>query len=780
MPDIWQVCLQIAGREDDADADEIVLFRIHLETLSIEVADDPDDNFYHPMYLRVVVLHDRQANFVNIAVRDVPATIRAVNLTTPLGEHAVTRENASDDFDFECPLTTFTACLDEATAKETLISWLRLGTVKLSFIADPASHLRVEALLEEAGAIERDFDYELPSGLHSDTHINAGKLCYSETAITRMAAAFDSLFKDVPFDTIVTNGWAMSTIARRISDRRSLGSPTRIIQDVVCEDSASPSLCVDLFPENRVLILTDVVVTGAQLRRIRAIVERTGATVVGAGAIALAEPIRATGPLSFKPLLHLQMTIWDPADGLPEMMTSREKRVFNPVSGTMTRRAPQARSPSEFLEYDANALQFWEYIEKTGALEQHRREGSTHYLAFVNMQRLLTDNVLAEELVHRLRLRVREQLERPDIVLVPGRPRSLLFARLLVDSFRHDGGLSIELVVARRVRRKGTQRFAPSTWVIPQEHRRQLRGKQVLLVDAAVGHGTTVDGLGRQVAALGPSLLCVAVLLSRLSEGCEAAFNARLSGGFASLFRLPIPPRIIRGEDPSMCPVCSRIRAIREVARASGVEAVQRWAEHLGQGFRRRDAVQGSSASGEVQLPLFPGGDHFLQRCHSAVASGVTLHALNAAMTNGMAPLKLPELFNSRIPSRNRAGIALHLPEAALTWSGECLRSDLTRFLRDHQGPRVWAAVAELLARTGSWQWLEYLPELLRKTRRSKQRKLASFFNHLACSAVLTKAMHPEHEGIMRVRLEALLREPENVPYHEGLQCILDTLGRGA
>ena len=52
-------------------------------------------------------------------------------------------------------------------------------------------------LAGEAGAIERAYDYVLPSGLHSDTHVRVGKLCHSEERLKEVAGALHRLFSDV-------------------------------------------------------------------------------------------------------------------------------------------------------------------------------------------------------------------------------------------------------------------------------------------------------------------------------------------------------------------------------------------------------------------------------------------------------------------------------------------------------------------------------------------------------------------------------------------------------
>ena len=77
----------------------------------------------------------------------------------------------------------------------------------------------------------------------------------------------------------------------------------------------------------------------------------------------------------------------------------------------------------------------------------------------------------------------------------------------------------------------------------------------------------------------------------------------------------------------------------------------------------------------------------FLDTCRPGIASGVTLHALNAARTNGMAPLRLPELMDRHIPPKNRAAMVENLPTGVVAWSEEFLVRDLEAVICDADKP---------------------------------------------------------------------------------------------
>src|SRR5205823_4861122 len=106
-----------------------------------------------------------------------------------------------------------------------------------------------------------------------------------------------------------------------------------------------------------------------------------------------------------------------------------------------------------------------------------------------------------------------------------------------------------------------------------------------------------------------------------------AAFQARLNGGFFRLFHLPIPPVVIRGTDPSLCPYCLRKIAVRDAAKKSGLQAIHWWAERLSRpslSDSQLSEAEPRVASRAEQPSLFPIPDPtFLERCRGSVAGGV-------------------------------------------------------------------------------------------------------------------------------------------------------------
>jgi hypothetical protein len=169
---------------------------------------------------------------------------------------------------------------------------------------------------------------------------------------------------------------------------------------------------------------------------------------------------------------------------------------------------------------------------------------------------------------------------------------------------------------------------------------------RVVVADAATGHGDTLDELTLLSAQAGAASVAASVLLSRLSEGCEDAFDTRLRAGFARLFSLPVRPITVHNR--SQCTMCERRDNLQEAVTELPAGPVRELAKQLASAprFRRRaDKSEPPSVRIARQIALFP-----LERCRRGVASGIALHALHAAMWNGMAHLSLPELTYDNIP----------------------------------------------------------------------------------------------------------------------------------
>src|SRR5205807_4127210 len=142
----------------------------------------------------------------------------------------------------------------------------------------------------------------------------------------------------------------------------------------------------DIAVESRVLVLVDVVVTGRLLERLTRIVQEARATVVATGSIAKASVAKVPDTVRF--LSAVKMRLDEPRKclrcGVLQLLE------FNPYANCMTVKLENARSPSQFIAYDDEAREFWEFVNTADAYQKHYIERNCHYTASVDTARLLS------------------------------------------------------------------------------------------------------------------------------------------------------------------------------------------------------------------------------------------------------------------------------------------------------------------------------------------------------------------------------------------------------
>jgi hypothetical protein len=284
-------------------------------------------------------------------------------------------------------------------------------------------------------------------------------------------------------------------------------------------------------------------------------------------------------------------------------------------------------------------------------------------------------------------------------VLVPARAKGLLLGKCLVEGFKRClGRAGVRLASVRQ-----------HSGHFSIQGLQDLSGQRVLVADVAAGHGDTFDELALFLSPRAASV-AGAVLLSRLSEACEEAFDQRLSGGFTKLYSMPVRPLTVRDKTRITCSVCLRRQDLKEAVRELPAGTVKEVAKKLAATPRFRSGSEKRSSS-EHQIPLCIMNP--LASYRPSVASGIALHALHAAMGDGMAPLSLPEIASEDIPAARRAALVADLPAGVLQWSGPSLVNELCEFLKKGVDREVWIATVELMSRSGSAAWADSLGEAM-------------------------------------------------------------------
>jgi orotate phosphoribosyltransferase len=753
LPAYWLVHFGDALREwqtSDVYETRQMLGQISIETNTFSLCDEQDWT-PSPLAMRTNLVIDEELRLFSLTVLDVPNAIESIALMT---SHGMRHFQRIDEDVFELLISEESAEEHEFLPLLFADVWSQMAAHKIQLAIGMTDACGIVAgtgdaveILEQYEAIERKADYLLPCGMHCDTYVNVAALCAHEDAMQLIAAKIDFLFWDTHFDAVLANGWAMSLIARRLADARQAQGRKEPIRLLQCEGYDDPTLLNDVVPGSQVLLLFDVVITGNLANKIIRMVKANGGDVVGVAV--LVKPHASPAKIEkLRSLCELEMELSINRLNDSTRATPLPKLVFNPIAGYMTTKSGEPRSPSDFLNQDGNARELWEYVSRANAYEHHRREGDTHYIAFVDTQKLLENREIATALVAKLAEAIRNSGPLPDVLLVPKRARARLLAVRLARALGAFRGARPKIVYAAKS-------GSAATWRVSADHAAILRDKSVCIVDTAAGHGRTVDQFAALATRRHASSISAAVLLSRLSPPCEAAFARRLSGGFHRLYSLPIRPVAIRGDRLDLCPVCRRKNAIRQFAEESDMAGLEQWATRLLSA--RRGPAERHVRKRDRQLSLFDRETPFLSSCGAAVASGVTLHALGAASTNGSAPLVLPELSDDRIPWRVRATMVENLPPGILEWTGNTLESDLVGVLAGDLYPSVWKATANLLAREGSDVWLDHLGTLLHRLEDTNHRTSPSFWNHMACNAYLLAAAQGQVREDFHVRIDELL-----------------------
>jgi len=622
------------------------------------------------------------------------------------------------------------------------------------------SHDRALATLIEADAIERGYDYVLPSGVHSGVHINVGKICRSERLLGRIVALFDEALQGVGFDTIVSTGWAMATIARRLVANRRIVRRQRI-EHVMVEGYETPALLKDLRPGARVVLILDVVVTGTLISRVVEEVQRFGATIIKAVPLVQTSFERGRIAVSVDALCEMALDL-SPPDRCSRCRVL-ERVEFNPIAYRMTKKKSVPRSPSEFLKEDPVAHELWDLVDKIGAYEHHRIIGKRHYIGFVDTMKLLRSTRAEPSVLEKLCRRIVERSGVPELIVVPAGTRGTYFGKCLTSAFdRLFKVKGVRLVVAKR-----------HAGVLSVGEEKTLKSSRVLVADVAAGEGDTIDGLALLASYSGAASVAGAVLLSRLSEACEESLDARLSGGFSRLYSVPVRPITARDKGRQHCPICWRRRQLRQSISELPAGPFQDAAKQflVKPRFRRWADENAEVPKGRRQMSLFPMGSY-----RRGIASGIALHALHSAMGDGMAPLSLPELRNDAIPPSNRAAMVENLPPDALAWSGSALVEDLHAYLRNGGERIVWLAIAELFARAGSPLGVESLETAIPRVAQHDGWMDERFWARMACAAHQLVDAHPSVRDQVRNSLENLVNAHQGTPASEGLAAILATV----
>jgi orotate phosphoribosyltransferase len=631
---------------------------------------------------------------------------------------------------------------------------------------DPLDILRS---LAGVGVFERGADYKLPSGMHAAAHVNLGAACGHPGVIQKLAHRVFQIVEKDDYDTIVSTGWTVAMVARELIRLRPM-TRAGVVRHAEYE-GVQPLPLTPVTPGSRAIILTDVVVTGGLIKRVSDIVRASGTKIAE---IVVIVDARGTSTnrvtANFKSVCEYDVQAV--ASGSCPRCGHLELREFNPVACCMTTKKMESRSPGEFLAENLEAADFWKQVDRARAYEHHRMEGNTHYVSFIDTAKLLTHETIGPEIVGKLVAQLAKFRGIPDVIVFPGgRARSRLLAEHLRRGIVDSGRLwSPSMVAAKQ---------AEGRFQITASDGQLIKGAKVLLADTAVASGSTLEELTYLANRAGAASVAAMVIVSRVSDSQEAAISTRFGGQFYRLYQLPIRPRTIPDVLKHLCPVCRRREEIKNAASESRFEPIEALSNELRSRRGRRPSVSGQlSTSRERQLRLTAEAEvPLLEHCRRSTASGVTLHSLHAAMNNGMAPLRLPEIRDGRIPAANRSAMIEYLGSDAFAWSGNDLLMDARRSLDEGDLDDIWTQCAALLNRGSSHYWIEALESKLAACEGARQQESSGLWNRLAFEVYRLVKRDPSSLPELSLRFHSMWQTCAHTPAESGIKPIVEMLG---
>jgi len=631
------------------------------------------------------------------------------------------------------------------------------------------SSLATMELLFVAGVFERGADYVLPSGMHSAVHVNLRVACGNPEVVRRLAEQVAQLLDDVKYDTIVSTCWPVAVIAREVMRRRPI-TAVGVVRH--CEYEGNPPLpLTPVAKGNQAVLVTDTVVTGTLVARASEVIRAGGAVVKRVIAIVDARCSETSGTdRDLRAVCRYDVEATAP-DSCPRC-NHLERRDFNPVPSCMTTRKERPRSPTQFLNENNEAAEFWKQVDAARAYEHHRLEGNLHYTSFINTEKLLAHETVGPSILSKLAAQIPRLIGTPDVLLVPSKARARLLADKLLRVIVSDGLLwPPEVIVARH--RDGRYQLAASESQL-------LREAKVLIVDTGVSSGATLENLCHLAFGAGAAIVGAAVVISRMSESQEAAVSGRLDGRFWRLYQLPIRPLSIPEDLRHLCPICSRLVEIEKAARESQHEPIVELCKEIRSRRARRCAVATTAnapMTRERQIRLMAEDEApFLERCRRSTASGITLHSLHTAINDGMAPLSLPEICDDNIPATNRSAMLDRLGASAWQWSSSSLLPDAKRLLDERDPDEVWVSCAALLNQGSCGYWVEALEKRLTVGDTARQHGSKTIWNRLAYEVYALLKKEPSSLPEVRRRFQAMYRTCVQTPAEAGITPILEII----
>ena len=175
--------------------------------------------------------------------------------------------------------------------------------------AEDMTETELLKIYEETGGLLRGH-FLLSSGLHSDTYLQSALVLQHPKYAAQLGKALASQFTDVKAQVVV--GPALGGIVVAYEVARALG--TRALFTEREEGQMKLRRGFQINPEERFLVVEDVITTGGSTREVIKALEDLGGKCVGVGALIDRSGATATFPARMTALARLTPPTWKPED----------------------------------------------------------------------------------------------------------------------------------------------------------------------------------------------------------------------------------------------------------------------------------------------------------------------------------------------------------------------------------------------------------------------------------------------------------------------------------
>lgn len=382
-----------------------------------------------------------------------------------------------------------------------------------------------QARLTEAG-VRRSAHIRMAQGCRRGVYYESGRLHRADLwndLLPCAASAFAHVMQLREVDKIVAYTEVMWLVGLQVA--RILDLPEESVILALNDENPGPVVPLDEIADRRVAVLLDAVGSGSLQRKLCALLVSAGACVVMRGALVLDAVPGVSG------VYHLWKE--DNADSgghCPLCARGDVPLVFHHGDGTTDPQPDYGYAIRKLESSTARNPQWWRWIAKRRALLTDFELGGAFYSVFLDVKLLLEDPRIRKDIADEACSRLAHLSTLDPVVIYKDceNTRPALVARLVARR------MGWECVPVRAYRRRWRS----------TDSLELLRGRNALIVDAAVASGRSIRAMASLAEVRGAASCRAFVLISRLAtQDEEMAVDGLLTEPLCSIFDFPVRSR---------------------------------------------------------------------------------------------------------------------------------------------------------------------------------------------------------------------------------------------